>query len=149
MTVTFRDATRADVPAVVELLKDDALSATREGADMARYLVAFDRMRDEGANTLIVGEDEAGRIVATCQLTFISGLSLQAARRAQVESVRVASDRRSQGIGHAMLAEVEARARAAGCTLLQLTMNAMRTDARRFYEELGFLKSHTGFKKPL
>lgn len=146
--IRFRDATREDVPAVVALLADDALGASREGTDMAPYLAAFDAMQAEGSNTLIVGE-EAGRIVATCQLTFISGLSLRASRRAQVESVRVVADLRGRGIGALMMAEAEARARAAGCTLLQLTTNRARGDAHRFYEGLGFTPSHVGFKKPL
>ncbi len=144
--IRFRDATREDVPAVVALLADDALGASREGTDMAPYLAAFDAMQAEGGNLLIVGE-EAGRIVATCQLTFISGLSLRASRRAQVESVRVAADLRGRGIGALMMAE--ARARAAGCTLLQLTTNRARGEAYRFYEGLGFTPSHIGFKKPL
>jgi GNAT superfamily N-acetyltransferase len=146
--IRFRDATREDVPAVVALLADDTLGAGREAADLAPYLAAFDAMQAEGGNILIVGE-EAGRIVATCQLTVISGLSLRASRRAQVESVRVASDRRGRGIGAAMMAEAEARARAAGCALLQLTTNRARADAHRFYERLGFTPSHLGFKKPL
>ena len=147
--IRFRDATRQDVPAVVALLADDALGAAREGADLAPYLAAFDAMQaEEGANTLIVGE-AAGRIVATCQLTVISGLSLRASRRAQVESVRVAAGLRGRGIGAALMAEAEARARAAGCTLLQLTTNRARGEAHRFYERLGYTPSHLGFKKPL
>jgi GNAT superfamily N-acetyltransferase len=146
--IRFRDATRQDVPAVVALLAEDTLGATREGTDLAPYLAAFDTMQAEGANTLIVGE-EAGRIVATCQLTFITGLSLRASRRAQVESVRVAADLRGRGIGAALMAEAEARARTAGCALVQLTTNRARGDAHRFYERLGFTPSHLGFKKPL
>ncbi len=146
--IRFRDATRADVPAVVALLTDDALGATREGDDLASYLAAFDAMQTERGNTLIVGEED-GRVVATYQLTVISGLSLRASRRAQVESVRVATDLRGQGIGAAMFADAEARARAAGCRLMQLTMNATRDDARRFYERLGFTPSHIGFKRDL
>ncbi|MCB2137473.1 MAG: GNAT family N-acetyltransferase [Rhodobacteraceae bacterium] len=146
--IRFREATREDVPAVVALLTDDALGATREGDDIAGYLEAFDRMQTEGGNTLIVGE-EGGMIVATYQLTFISGLSLRASRRAQVESVRVATALRGQGIGEAMFADADARARAAGCRLMQLTMNASRKDARRFYERLGFTPSHIGFKREL
>lgn len=146
--IRFRDATREDVPAVVALLAEDTLGATREGTDLAPYLAAFDTMQAERANTLIVGE-EAGRIVATCQITFITGLSLRASRRAQVESVRVASDLRGRGIGAALMAEAEARARAAGCALVQLTTNRARADAHRFYERLGFTPSHLGFKKPL
>lgn len=149
MHLTFREARRADVPAVVALLADDMLGATRERQDMAVYLAAFDAMMAEPGNRVYVGENAAGEILATYQLTLISGLSLAAARRAQVESVRVAASLRGQGAGHAMFADIEARARAAGCRLIQLTMNSARTDSRRFYESLGFAPSHTGFKRYL
>ncbi len=145
----FREATREDVPAIVALLADDVLGQARELSDLVAYLAAFDVMQNEGGNTVIVGEDAAGTLVATYQLTFISGLSLAAARRAQVESVRVASHLRGQGIGEAMFADAETRARAAGCSLMQLTMNATRTDSHRFYERLGFKPTHTGFKRAL
>ena len=107
--IRFREARREDVPAVVGLLADDALGAAREGTDSAPYLAAFDAMQAEAGNILIVGE-EAGRVVATYQITFISGLSLRASRRAQVESVRVAADLRGRGVGAAMMADAEARA---------------------------------------
>jgi GNAT superfamily N-acetyltransferase len=147
--IRFRAATRADVAAVVALLADDMLGQGREASDLEPYVPAFDAMQAEGGNQLIVGEDDAGRVIATYQLTFISGLSLKAARRAQVESVRIASDRRGEGLGHRMFADVEARARAVGCRLIQLTMNAARTDSHRFYEGLGFEASHIGFKRYL
>ncbi|MGK7651698.1 GNAT family N-acetyltransferase [Roseovarius sp. B08] len=147
--IRFREAVAADVAGVVELLTDDMLGQGREGADPALYEAAFARMQDEGSNHLVVGEDAAGRIVATYQITFISGLSLRAARRAQVESVRVAGHLRGQGVGEAMFDDVKARARAAGCSLVQLTMNVDREDARRFYERIGFVASHTGFKLAL
>ena len=149
MRVTFRTARRDEVPAILDLLTDDSLGATRETADLGAYLEAFDRMQTEGGNTLIVGVDEADRVVATYQMTLISGLSLAAARRAQVESVRVTSDLRGKRVGEAMFDDVEARARAADCALIQLTMNAERDDAKRFYERLGFTPSHIGFKRYL
>ena len=148
MSISFRHASRADVRAVLALLTDDHLGATREGDDLEPYHAAFDAMAHEAGNTLIVGET-GGQIIATYQLTFISGLSLRAARRAQIESVRIASHLRGQGIGTAMIADAEARARAAGCTLIQLTMNRSRSDAKRFYERLGFTPSHIGFKRDL
>lgn len=146
--VAFRPARRSDVAAVVALLRDDSLGQTREGDDLAPYLTAYDSMVAEAGNTLIVGEVE-GRIVATYQLTLITGLSLRAARRAQIESVRVASDLRGQGLGRKMFADAEARARAAGCTLMQLTMNASRTESAAFYASLGFVASHVGYKRTL
>ena len=146
--IAFRRATRADVPAVIALLADDILGATREAAHPAPYLAAFDAMQAEGANHLIVGEQE-GRIVACYQITFISGLSLTATRRAQIEGVRVARDLRGQGAGAVLIADAEARARAAGCGLMQFTTNAARTDAHRFYDRMGYAPSHIGYKKRL
>ena len=146
--LTFRPVTRADVPAVVALLADDALGRGRESAELAPYLAAFDAMQAEGGNQLIVGE-AGDQVLATYQLTVISGLSLSAARRAQIEAVRVDASLRGQGAGAALMADAEARARAAGASLMQLTSNASRTDAHRFYERLGYAPSHIGFKKPL
>ena len=41
------------------------------------------------------------------------------------------------------------RARADGCTLVQLTTDKRRGDAHRFYERLGFEASHVGMKLAL
>lgn len=149
MTLTFRDATRADVPRIVALLADDALGQGRESTDIAPYLAAFDALQGEGGNHLIVGTDASGTVMATYQLTLISGLSRAAARRAQVEAIRVDAALRGQGLGAAMMADAETRARAAGCTLMQLTTDNTRTRARAFYERLGFTATHTGFKRNL
>ena len=148
MQPVFRPAGRADVSAVIALLADDMLGQGRESADPARYLAAFDAMQAEGANHLIVGT--IGRDIVACyQITFISGLSLSAARRAQIEGVRVASSRRGEGIGEALIRDAETRARAARCTLIQFTTNRSRTEAHRFYDRLGFTASHIGYKKSL
>lgn len=148
MTVQLRNATRADVPEIVALLADDPLGKAREGADADAYMQAFDDIAANPAHQLIVGET-AGRIVACCQLTILAGLSRGGSRRALVEAVRVATDLRSQGIGALLMAECEARARAAGATMIQLTTDRSRTDAHRFYERLGYQASHLGMKKPL
>lgn len=144
----FREARREDVAAIVALLADDELGRARETGPIAAYLAAFDAMAREAGNRLVVGERE-GRIVASYQISFLTGLSLRAIRRAQIESVRVAADQRGRGIGHALMADAEARARAAGCGLMQLTTQKSRTRARRFYESLGFVPSHVGYKRRL
>lgn len=144
----FRHARREDVPAIVALLADDVLGRAREFADLDQSLSAFDSMAAELHNSLIVAEI-AGRVVACYQLTFISGLSLSAARRAQIEAIRVDAACRGQGIGEALMGDAEARAREAGCRLLQFTTNKTRHDAHRFYDRLGFTSSHIGYKKPL
>ncbi|WP_127903465.1 GNAT family N-acetyltransferase [Solirhodobacter olei] len=148
MSVSFRPARRADVATIVAMLADDELGKARETAELATYLAAFDGMERREDSHLIVGEME-GRIVATYQHTILHGLSLRAATRAQVESVRVESALRSKGIGAALMADAEARARAAGCSLIQLTSSNSRARAHRFYERLGFTASHVGYKRSL
>ncbi len=52
-------------------------------------------------------------------------------------------------MGGELIRHAVARARALGCYLVQLTSNAARPDAHRFYERLGFVPSHVGFKMRL
>lgn len=148
MAVSFRDAKRADVAALVALLADDPLGQARESGDLAPYLAAFDEIAANPMHQLIVGES-GGRIIATCQLTILAGLSRQGAKRALVEAVRVVSDLRGQRIGEALMAECEARARAAGARVIQLTTDKTRLRAHGFYDRLGFTPSHIGYKKSL
>lgn len=148
MTVVFREAVAADVPAILALLRDDYLGVAREGESDDAYLSAFREIDADPNNALIVGE-VGGTVIATYQVSFIPGLSLRASRRAQLEGVRVVSHMRRQRIGEAMIADAEVRAREAGCVLMQLTMNKSRTDTARFYERVGFTPSHIGYKRDL
>lgn len=148
MAVSFRDASRDDVAALVAMLADDPLGRARESGDLAPYLAAFDEIAANPMHQLIVGEI-GGRIVATCQLTILAGLSRQGAKRALVEAVRVVADLRGQRIGEALMAECEARARAAGASVIQLTTDKTRLRAHGFYDRLGFTASHIGYKKSL
>lgn len=148
MPVTFRPATRDDVPAIVAMLADDALGARCEGTDLGPYLAAFDRIAADPNLHLIVGE-AGGRVVATYQLAILHGLSLRATTRAQVESVRVVADLRGQGIGADLMADAERRAREAGAGLIQLTTHQSRTRAHAFYRRLGYEPSHLGMKRRL
>ena len=52
-------------------------------------------------------------------------------------------------VGAAMIRHCLAEAERQGLRLVQLTSNARRTDAHRFYERLGFIRSHFGFKYKL
>ncbi len=144
----FRDARRGDVAEIVALLADDPLGAGREGAQLAVYLAAFDEIAANPTHQMIVAEDE-GLVIGCCQLTILSGLSRGGARRALVEAVRIAPALRSRGIGARLMAECEARARAAGATMIQLTTDNSRTRAHQFYAALGYAPSHIGMKKSL
>ena len=151
MDVTVRAATRDDVPAIVRLLADDALGAQRELIEdpvAPVYLQAFDDIAAQPGNDLLVAVfDDA--VIGCLQLTIIAGLSRRGVRRAQIEGVRVSSNHRGEKVGEQLVLAAIARARAAGCGLVQLTSDVSRLDARRFYEKLGFKATHIGMKLPL
>ncbi|MEO3873829.1 GNAT family N-acetyltransferase [Nonomuraea sp. B12E4] len=149
LPLNFREARREDVPAIVALLADDHLGAAREGdPGDERYLAAFDRIAADPYDELIVVEQE-GKVVATMQLTYLAGLSRLGSERCQIEAVRVAASTRGQGLGGKMIRWAIGRARARGCAMVQLTSDKSRTDAHRFYDNLGFTASHEGYKMAL
>jgi len=140
--VNIRKATRADVPAIVALYADDMLGRARETPDaLDPYYAAFDALSGE----VFVGERD-GRIIGTLQLTIIQQLSYRGSKVAEIEAVRVATDLRGGGLGAELIRFAVERARSAGCVRVQLTSNKDRVDAHRFYERLGFRRSHEGFK---
>lgn len=148
---TIRLARRDDVPAIVRLLADDALGATREqpGEPLAQaYWDAFDAIAAQRGNALLVAE-VSGEVAGCLQLTVIPGLSRTGMTRGQIEGVRVGAAHRGRGIGEALVRAAVERAREHGCGLVQLTTDRARADAQRFYERLGFEASHVGMKLTL
>jgi GNAT superfamily N-acetyltransferase len=144
--IEIRTANRNDLDAIVELLRRDSIAAVPEEPGLsAAQIEAFDTIAAHPDNEVVVAT-LGGEVIATLQLTFIPGLSLQGAWRAQVEGVRVRHDLRSRRIGTRLIEWAIRRARERGCRMVQLTSNNRRVDARRFYERLGFSASHTGMK---
>jgi GNAT superfamily N-acetyltransferase len=151
MPLTIRRATEADLPRIVRLLADDPLGSQREAYrdPLPRsYYAAFAAIDADPRHELVVAELH-GAVIATLQLSFIPGLAFQGGTRAQIESVRVDRALRGQGIGQRLFQWAIDRARERACRLVQLSTNASRTDAHRFYERLGFVASHVGMKLDL
>jgi ribosomal protein S18 acetylase RimI-like enzyme len=176
MNLKFRQAAREDLPEIVRMLADDFLGATRERYENPlpeSYLKAFAEIEADKNNELIVAvvsdlgfgnadfgfeegqtknpksqipNSKSQIIVGTLQITFTPSISFQGGKRATVESVRVDEKFRGRGIGKELMLWAIERARAENCVALQLTTNADRKDAHRFYENLGFKGSHLGMK---
>jgi ribosomal protein S18 acetylase RimI-like enzyme len=145
-SVSIRRARRDDVGAIVGMLADDALGRARERIEdplPAPYFDAFDRL-DRDPNIQLVVAEEEGAVVGCLQLCILPGLSSQGASRALIEDVRVGSLSRSRGIGERLVRWAVAEARARSCKLVELLTHHTRTDAQRFYERLGFQRSHVG-----
>lgn len=153
--ITFRYATREDLPSIVALLADDEKGKTREEFTDPlpdAYYQAFDAMQSQSTEALpnkyllaVQGPD----IVGCLQLTLIAGLSRRGQLRAQIEGVRVSSKVRGQKIGEKLITHSISISKSLGAALVQFTTDKTRKDAHRFYERLGFEASHEGMKMRL
>ena len=143
----IRRARREDVAAIVDIfLRDEHGHGDAKGPlDLAPYLEAFERVDASADHTLYVAELD-GEVVGTFQTSLIPGLVARGRTRMKFESVHVRADLRSRGIGEAMMRFAIEEARRRGAGLIELSSNKQRAAAHRFYERLGFAKSHEGFK---
>jgi GNAT superfamily N-acetyltransferase len=151
MNLIFRHATIGDLFDIVRMLADDFLGRQRERYKdplPESYINAFREIDADPNNELIVAEDD-DHVIGTLQLTYTPSISFQGGKRCTVESVRVDEKYRGQGIGREMMLWAIERAKQKGCVSMQLTTNAERTRAHRFYENLGFSASHVGMKLKL
>jgi GNAT superfamily N-acetyltransferase len=151
VSFTIREATADDLPALIALLDDDDQSRGRELPGLPldpRYRAAFDAITADPNQQLIVAELD-GQLVGTMQLTLIPGIAFRGSWRGQIEAVRIASRLRGGGYGTQMIEWGVEQCRARGCRMVQLMSMDTRTDAHRFYERMGWKKSHFGFKLQL
>jgi GNAT superfamily N-acetyltransferase len=170
MGIKFRQATIDDLPHIVRLLADDFLGEQRERLEdplPESYIKAFREIDADPNNELIVAcrsprvikggsgslspdmnsaSTDLPEIIGTLQLIYTPSLSHQGSRRCTVESVRVDGKLRGRGIGREMMLWAIERAREKRCVSMYLTSHNDRTDAHRFYENLGFKHSHAGMK---
>jgi GNAT superfamily N-acetyltransferase len=148
VSLTFRRAVEADLPFIVRLLTEDAVRVTDDRPDEPfhpRYVAALRELEADPNQMMMVAMLD-GETVGTIQLTFIPGISGLGTKRCLVEAVHISPASRSKGLGSEMIQWSIGQARERGCGMVQLTSNKKRLDAHRFYERLGFLKSHEGFK---
>ncbi|MDO1581877.1 GNAT family N-acetyltransferase [Rhizobium oryzicola] len=149
--LVIRRAREDDLRNLVALFADDAVGGhgdTNDPEAFEDYLRAFHSIDTASHEQLFVAELQ-GEVVGTFQLTYYRTLAGRGAVNLRIEAVQTRSDRRGQGIGAKMITHALEEGRRHGCKAAYLTSNNARTDAHRFYERLGFVKSHAGFKMPL
>ena len=136
------------MPAILRLCAAGTLDPAQKQpphTPSAAHHAAFDAIEADPNNQVYVA-DVDGMVVGTFQLTFIRQLTYGGCLVAQVESVFVDPERRSSGVGAAMMQFARAEAERRGALRLQLTSNLQRERAHRFYERLGYQATHKGMK---
>jgi GNAT superfamily N-acetyltransferase len=147
----IRQAREADIDGIVAVLADDTIGGhgnTTDAAARPGYMAAFARIAASPNDRLYIAELN-GEVVGTFQTTLTTVMTRHGRPDMTIEAVHVRAGMRGKGVGAAMMRFAIEEARRAGVSLVQLTSNAKRIDAHRFYERLGFAQSHVGFKMKL
>ncbi|NVD38526.1 GNAT family N-acetyltransferase [Ensifer sp. HO-A22] len=147
----IRRAELTDLPHVIALFAADPVGGhgdTTEPEAFDEYLAAFARIEASPLQSLYVAR-LGDQVVGTFQTTLLTSLPGPGKPRLLVEAVQTRQDMRGRGIGERMMRHAIDRAREAGAAKVQLASNATRAAAHRFYERLGFVRSHFGFHMPL
>jgi GNAT superfamily N-acetyltransferase len=111
---------------------------------LTKLAAAFEGIAGDRNHTILVAE-VAGKIVGTCHLIIVPHLGHALQPMAIVENVVVDADARSSGIGQHLMAAAGDLARRRGCYKLALTSNIARPRAHKFYERLGWTRTHFGY----
>ncbi|ACI54820.1 GCN5-related N-acetyltransferase [Rhizobium leguminosarum bv. trifolii WSM2304] len=149
--IRIRQALRGDLPALVSIFAADAVGGHGDTTDpvaFADYVRAFAAIEASPDQVLYVAE-RGGEVVGTFQTMVTTTLTGRGSSAMIIEAVQTRADMRGQGIGAGMIEFAIAEAKGRGIKRVALTSNAIRKDAHRFYERLGFKPSHLGFKMAL
>jgi GNAT superfamily N-acetyltransferase len=148
--LVIRPAEEADLGRLVQLLVLGAVPggppSTEDPHDLAPYRDAWRHIAEAADGAAVLVAVIAGEVVGVCQLIVFRHLQARGGLCAELESVHVHPDHRGTGVGGELVRAAIDRARDLGCYRVQLTSNAARHEAHRFYEGLGFEASHVGFK---
>jgi GNAT superfamily N-acetyltransferase len=139
--LTIRDAQAADSEAIANLLGQLGYPAEPDAIE-----ARLERLRIVGDRVVVAEVD--GRVAGLAQLHVSPSLEYDRPA-AKLAALVVDESRRGEGIGRALVEEMEAEARARGCVLLFLTTAARREDAHAFYERVGLQETGKRFAKEL
>jgi len=133
--LAIRDARAEDGEALAGLLGQLGYPATADAVS-----IRIDRLAASGDDRLVVAEAD-GEVVGLAALHVSLAVEYDEPV-AKLSAIVVDERHRRRGVGEALVAAMEAEARARGCCVIFLTTAERRADAHAFYERIGF--EHTG-----
>ena len=143
--IRIRKARTSDLPALTALYAELHLDDYDYRPPTVRAMrMAFDTIANDRDHHLVVAV-AGGKVVGSLHVMIFRHLGHGLHPAAIVENVVVSASQRSRGIGELLIIEAVRIARRRGCYKLALTTNVKRARAHRFYERLGWRRSHFGY----
>ena len=141
--LVIRDAAPADAEAVAGLIGELGYPTTA-----AEIRERSRRVAENGNGSIVVAELD-GVVKGVVTLYDIRTLHRPGGDIRRITAFVITESERGTGLGRKLIAEIEARARAAGCSRMEVTSAGQRTGAHAFYERLGYTDWPKRFIKDL
>ena len=138
INVDIQTAQSKDLPEILSLYAQPEID-DGEQLELSAAKKLFERLSSY-PNYKIYIASSAEKIVGTFALLIMDNLGHLGKPSAVVEDVAVSPEHQGQGIGQQMMRHAMQIASDAGCYKMTLSSNLKRTNAHRFYENLGFEK---------
>ena len=131
-----RPVASRDTPALCRLAGELGYPSTEE-----QIRARLQRVLADHEHAVFVAEDSNGVVVGWVHV-YINKL-LESDARAEIGGLVADPAMRRQGIGRALMQQAEQWGRARGLQVVALRSNVKRTEAHRFYEQLGYATAKT------
>jgi len=115
----------------------------------SRYKDIFAQMKSDSAYHLLVAVNEDDNVVGSVLGIICKSLAAHYESFLVIEDVIVDDSLRRAGIGRALFEKIEQIALENTCAYSILVSSGFRTEAHRFYENMGYTESVVGFRKRL
>ena len=120
-----------------------------EQSNVEKMVQKFNDLQNNGSYILLCAV-ESGQLIGSVMGVVCEELYGECEPFLVIENMVVDNTYRKKGIGKALFAELEKRAKAKGCTQIILVTETERKDACGFYESVGFhATTNKGYKKKL
>lgn len=135
MNVSVRDAAPRDFERTIELFQQLWPGKT---LDRKRLYTVYHQILSSDVYRMVCAE-EAGRVIGFCATAILPNF-WQEGPILYITTMIIDEKHRAQGIGTALIREIEDIARTRGCKRIELESAFHRIDAHAFYEKMGFEK---------
>lgn len=144
----IREIIEKDAGDMAELIRQLSPSDVNVSENMVRAIRAKILSMAELNHMKIFGYEQDGKIVGTCTLGRMEGLSRECRPFAVIENVVVLDSTRNQGIGKQLVRHAITQAEQWGCYKVILETGSQDEWKLRFYEKCGLTRdSKTAFMK--
>jgi ribosomal protein S18 acetylase RimI-like enzyme len=142
--VLIREATPDDHVGAGEATAEAYREFVVAGSDWERYLERIRDLPGRAGRTVIVVAEDGGRLVGSATLELEGRTEADAEPLppdvAHIRMLGVHPDARGRGVGRRLMEACEARALAAGRTVMTLNTTQRMEAAQRMYESMGYVR---------